>query len=75
MPNYGTYAICPYFVSEDPLSIRCEGIVKENNATNVMRFKNSGIKKAWLKKYCETHQYSKCPYAIILENKYQEVKQ
>lgn len=74
MPNYGTYAICPYFVSEDLLSIRCESIVKENNATNVMRFKNTGMKKAWLSRYCETYQYGKCPYAKILEERYQEVK-
>lgn len=74
MPNYGTYAICPYFQSEDMLSIRCEGIVKENNSTNVMRFKNSGLKKAWLKRYCETYQFGKCPYAKVLENNYQEAK-
>lgn len=73
MPNYGTYAICPYFISEDPIRLRCEGIVKENNATNVMYFKNANQKKAWLEKFCETHQYGKCPYAKILNNKYQEV--
>lgn len=72
MPNYGTYAICPYFVSEDILSIRCESIVQENNATNVMRFKNAGQKKAWLKRYCETYHYCDCPYAKILEERYQE---
>ena len=75
MPNYGTYAICPYFVSEDMLSIRCEGIVQENNATNVMRFKNSGMKKTWLKRYCESYQYGKCPYASILESAYDDLGQ
>ena len=75
MPNYGTYAICPYFMSEDLTGIRCEGIVKENNATTVMRFRNSKAKKAWLDKYCEKREYCNCPYAKILEKKYQEAMQ
>jgi hypothetical protein len=72
MPNYGTYAICPYFETEDPLHIKCEGIVKLNkvNTEFVMRFPSKDKKKDWLKEYCETYQYGKCPYAAIIENAY-----
>ena len=69
MPNYGTYAICPYFQTEDPLHIKCEGIVQLNKVDTefVMRFSSKEQKKEWLQEYCETYHYGKCPYAIILE--------
>lgn len=72
MPNFGTYAICPFYISEDMLTIRCEGIVPENNSTYVMRFKDTRMKKAWLDKYCETYGYCNCPYAAILESSYDD---
>lgn len=69
MPNYGTYAICPYWQSEDPLRIKCEGIIKLNRAHTefVLRFPTKGNKKAWMAEYCESFQYCSCPYASIIE--------
>lgn len=74
MTNYGTIAVCPYFVLEDPLRIKCEGIIQLNEAATeyVMRFPSSNQKKEWLKGYCETHQYKNCPYAEILEQAYDD---
>lgn len=75
MPNYGTYAICPYFQSEDPLRIKCEGIIKLNkaNTETVLRFPSSKIKKDWISRYCEAAEYGKCPYAAILNRKYEKI--
>jgi len=77
MPNYGTYAICPYFSTEDTTAIKCDGIVelKDIDARNVMRFCNKRSKEAWIGKYCESYQYLECPYAAILEGQYNEAGQ
>ena len=72
MPNYGTYAICPYFSTEDVLHIKCEGMVQQNSAVNVMKFATLERKKEWLHKYCETYQYGLCPYAAIKDRQYEE---
>jgi hypothetical protein len=74
MPNFGTYAICPYFETEDQTAIKCEGIVQLNQVDTVyqLRFPNKTRKKDHLQMYCETYQYGKCPYAAVLNKSYEE---
>ena len=75
MPNYGTYAICPYFQSEDPTTIKCEGIVQliQAEALYHVRFPNKECKKHFMRCYCENNDnWDKCPYAALLESTYDE---
>jgi hypothetical protein len=74
MPNYGTYAICPYFCSEDAVTIKCEGIIQFNrvDATYHVRLPNKEMKKAWLRSYCESRNYLSCPYAALMEKCYDD---
>jgi hypothetical protein len=74
MPNYGTIAICPFFQAEDPLKIKCEGVIQLNKAKTefVMCFPSGARKKEWLSGYCETFQYGLCPYAAVLTKNYEE---
>lgn len=74
MPNYGTYAICPYFTTEDDTVIKCEGIVALDgiDTRTFMRFRSKKNKEQWRGMYCETYQYLKCPYADILDKQFNE---
>lgn len=72
MSNFGTYAICPYFLSEDNITIKCEGVVQLNqtDASYHVKFENKDMKKNWIHNYCESRDYLKCPYAALLESNY-----
>ncbi len=74
MPNYGTYAICPYFVSEDPTTIKCEGIVKYFQAESLyhIKFPDKECKKYFMKCNCESWEWKNCPYASLLEQSYDD---
>ena len=74
MPNYGTMAVCPFFDTEDAITIKCEGIIQSNqaDATYHFRFANKIKKKEWLQKYCEKHTYLTCPYAALVNSSYDE---
>jgi hypothetical protein len=74
MPNYGTYAICPYFNTEDPISIKCEGIIKltQGEALYHIKFPDKKCKKHFMRQYCESHCWCNCPYAALLESSYDD---
>lgn len=74
MPNYGTYAICPYFSNEDAVTIKCEGVTPLGDADTHyhVRFHDGKEKKKFLHQYCESRDYLKCPYAALLESAYDD---
>lgn len=75
MPNIGNIVICPYYQSEDPLHIKCEGIVQISNVRTdfVMRFPSKEQKRQWQIKHCETYQYCDCPYAKMISEQYDQI--
>lgn len=70
MPNYGTYALCPFFESERDKKIICKGMsCMCKDVLTALEFDSKENKKAWLKKHCETFRYEKCPYYSVLGTK------
>ena len=74
MPNVSTIAICPYYKTEDTYSVICEGIVEIKNAKtkNNVRFSRKEKKEKWIDMYCKSYTYCNCPYAKLLNKKYNE---
>jgi hypothetical protein len=54
--------------------IKCEGVIKlfQAEAFYHIRFPSKECKKHFENTYCETHDWTKCPYAALLENFYNE---
>ena len=64
---------CPFFRMPKEgrkNSIRCEGI--DDAQVMELIFSHTQKKKDWLKKYCNTYSYLKCPYAKLLDEAWKE---
>ena len=71
MANYsgGVNVICPFYVKEAEKSVSCEGFYEGN--TLMMRFPSKESKLEFMKKRCETKDYSSCMLAAALIKKYE----
>lgn len=64
---------CPFFRMPKEgrkNTIRCEG-VDEIEVTELI-FSHTDKKKRWLKKYCNTFSFLRCPYAKLLDDTWKE---
>lgn len=69
MGVYGEQNIfCPFYKCLDKQQIKCEGFFEKSSvAISAQDLKDI---KNWLKKYCTTNEYKKCPIAKMLDDKY-----
>lgn len=66
--NWGTIIMCPFYLSEGDVSIRCEGI--SSDAVQQW-WAHKDAKIAYREAFCETMDYGECPVAQLLEKKYE----
>lgn len=66
MPNTtgGARAICPYYVSDDALTVNCAGV---RDAQHVTRFPCKEGKRAYMNQFCETWEYWACPMCDAID--------
>ncbi len=72
MPNNGgrKMAGCPFYLSEDPHRISCEGV--DDNSTLILSYpRNAAGKWRRLKRYCEG-DWKACPVYRMLLKKYEK---
>ena len=62
-------ALCPFFVTESPKSITCEGIIGKEC---VSRFDTTEEKKAHEEQYCTKRDYEACEICKALLGKYRQ---
>lgn len=58
------YQICPFFVKESELSVTCEGVIPGVACTQ--RFAASKQRAEHQRRYCNSYDYSDCPWAAML---------
>ena len=68
-------AICPYYLRAEittggKATIICEG-VSDNSETAII-FRTRAAITAWMENNCESYQYDTCPYAKMMQGRYQE---
>ena len=61
-------AMCPFYLKEDTLRIRCEGVNGE--AVTHLVFNDNKAKKRYKQEYCYTPKYEQCLLCIMLNSKY-----
>ncbi|MCI8611045.1 MAG: hypothetical protein HFE66_03890 [Clostridiales bacterium] len=61
-------AICPFYKSEDPMKIYCEG-VEDGTSIHLAFFSSSITKKQYCRRYCQD-KYCDCRIAKMLTQKY-----
>ena len=64
------YAVCPFYKSEDPMKIYCEG-VEDGTSIHLAFFSSSIEKKQYCRRYCQSN-YCDCLIAKALFSKYEE---
>lgn len=72
MPSYSDMVICPFYEckSQHNSLITCEGLSVE--VMTVVRFGTKEERDTWMKKYCDTYDYICCPYARVIQEKYEK---
>lgn len=66
---YSDAVICPFYKKTRSLqSIICEGYY--DSQTFAATFSNPAELKFWLKNYCCTYGYMRCPHAVSLDIQY-----
>lgn len=62
MPQSNHYVICPYFKNEFNKCISCEDVRRS--------FCSHSEKHMWMKMYCDSWEWEKCPYAVDMAEAY-----
>lgn len=71
MPNYaGGASICPFYSHESDKSITCEGFSDTHKIA--LKFTSKQAKLNWLKDYCMTFDFRRCPLAECLYSTFEE---
>lgn len=60
-------AVCPYFRHADKRIIKCEGLTKGSNVSQV--FNHTGKVEKYRYDFCDCMCYKGCPIAIMLTEK------
>jgi hypothetical protein len=69
MPNKGMLARCPFYMSDEKLSVTCEG--PDPGGRIVHAFRSAAQKNGWTQKRCCAFGYSACPiFRAVNEMKY-----
>ena len=61
-------ALCPFFVTENPKSITCEGVIGK---VQFARFDTIENKKTHQSFYCTSRNYENCPQFMAVLKKYE----
>lgn len=71
MATYGDQdIICPFYKSFAKQNIKCEGLFKRSSISLSTQDINSI--KDWKKNFCESINYTNCPIAKMLTEKYEK---
>lgn len=62
--------ICPFYIRESEYRITCEGISEDTVLS--LGFPSCREKVSWQEAYCSRFEYTKCPIAHIMKEKYGE---
>lgn len=66
------YAICPFYRSEDPQKIYCEGVTSHSSIHNV--FGDAKYKKSYEQRFCCSYDYKNCKIAKALFSREEDSK-
>jgi hypothetical protein len=58
----GRYTYCPFYIDENKRSISCEDVCRH--------FSSLDEKYGWMRQYCDTMEWEKCPFAVDLTEAY-----
>ncbi len=58
-----SYVVCPYYRKEDPISIKCAGVIGEHT---ISEFFNKKAKEEYKDNFCKEKTYAGCPIYIAL---------
>ena len=61
------YTRCPYYIDESRQSISCEDVCRSYDSMNE--------KLSWMDLYCDSWEWTKCPYAIELSEAYKRYEE
>lgn len=65
------YVVCPFYLMDEKLKLRCEGY--RQGVSFHTRFDNKEIKREHKRKYCwDLHGYENCPLYPVIMNQYKE---
>lgn len=64
-------AVCPFFKNCDLRTIHCEGIISDSV---LHKFNSTEESDGHMDKYCNTFDYTECPYEKVVDSKYPKHK-
>ena len=68
---YGsTHTVCPFFIREYSKSVSCEGLSERDEI--IYKFGSEPAKNAHQRKYCFGYNFTRCPIAKVIFDKYGE---
>ena len=56
------YTLCPFYIDENKKSISCEDVCRQ--------YSSMDEKNEWMKMYCDSMDWMRCPYAVDLNEAY-----